>query len=96
MESKRKQHSAEFKTRVVLDALSGKFTLSELGSKYEIHPVQILKWKKKFIEEAPQIFSDKRKKETDDKEELIEELYKKVGRGQMEVEWLKKKVGLSP
>ena len=96
METKRKQHSPECKTRVVLEALSGRFTLTELASKYEVHPVQIIKWKKKFVAEAPQIFSDKRRKDTDDKDELIEELYKKVGRGQMEVEWLKKKVGISP
>lgn len=96
MTSPRRKHSAEFKTRVVLDALSGKFTINELAAKYELHPVQITKWKQTFVKQAPQIFGNELQKKDEDKDKLIEELYKKVGRGQMEVEWLKKKVGLSP
>lgn len=93
METRRKQHSAEFKTRVVLDALSGQHTLSELAAKYELHPIQIAKWKTQFIKEAPIIFSRGKEKETEEKDKLIEALYKKVGKAEMEVEWLQKKIG---
>ncbi len=95
METKKRQHSPAFKTKVVLDALGEKSTLNELASKYEVHAMQIVKWKKKFLEEAPNIFSDRRRKHEKNKDELIENLYKKVGQSEMEVEWLKKKVGYS-
>lgn len=93
METKRRQHSAEFKTRVVLDAISGQHTFSELATKYEVHPIQIAKWKTQFIKEAPGIFSRGKEKETEEKDKLIEALYKKVGKAEMEVEWLQKKIG---
>lgn len=88
----RRKHSAEFKTRVVLDALSGRFTISDLAAKYELHPVQITKWKQKFIRDAPQVFGDEFKKKDEEKDRIIEDLYKKVGKAKMELEWLKKKV----
>mgnify|MGYP001610776872 CR=1 FL=1 len=93
METKRRQHSTEFKTRVVLDTLSGQHTLSELAAKYELHPIQIAQWKTQFIKEAPRIFSRGKEKETEEKDKLIEALYKKVGKAEMEVEWLQKKIG---
>ncbi|WP_319584889.1 transposase [uncultured Pseudodesulfovibrio sp.] len=44
--SKRRHFSAEFTAKVALDALSGEMTLSELDSKYKIHPNQVSTWKK--------------------------------------------------
>lgn len=92
MESKRRQHSAEFKARVAIDALSGQHTLAELAAKYEVHPMQISKWKTEFEKQAPKIFTRGKDRETEEKDKLIEDLYKKVGKAEMENEWLKKKV----
>lgn len=92
----RRKHSAEFKTKAVLEALSGRFTINELAKKYELHPVQITKWKQKFVRDAPQIFGDDVQQKDLEKDKLIEDLYRKVGKAEMEVEWLKKKVGYSP
>jgi transposase len=39
--NKRKKHSNEFKTKVVLEALKDRLTMSELAGKYELHPNQI-------------------------------------------------------
>ena len=91
---KRRQFTARFKTQVVLEALSGLSTMTELASKYELHPIQISKWKSKFLKEAPNIFSGSLKKREEQKDQLIEELYKQVGQSKVEVDWLKKKVGL--
>lgn len=41
MKRSRRKFSAEFKTKVVLEALSERLTASELAQKYEIHPNQI-------------------------------------------------------
>lgn len=94
METKRRKFSPEFKTHVVLAALREEGTLSELAGKYGVHPMQISKWRKEFLKEAPQIFSNGKNRHLEDKDKLIEELYKQVGQSKVEVDWLKKKVGL--
>jgi transposase len=94
MKNNRKTHSAKFKAEVALAALSGKFTLAELASKYEVHATQIAKWKADLAGKAEELFVDRRRKKDKSKDDLIEELYRKVGRSQIELDWLKKKVGL--
>jgi transposase-like protein len=91
---KRRQFTAKFKTKVVLEAIGGMSTMSEIASKYELHPIQVSKWRSKFLKEAEQIFSGDIKKKDEAKDDLIEELYKQIGQSKVEVDWLKKKVGL--
>lgn len=95
MVTKRRQFSPEFKTQVVLSALREEGTLSELAGKYGVHPIQISKWRKDFLKDAPHIFSNGKSRQLEDKDKLIEDLYRKVGKAEMEAEWLKKKVGYS-
>lgn len=91
---KRRQFSAKFKAQVIIEALSKVSTMAELASKHELHPIQISKWKSEFLKKAPELFSDKGGKKEKEKDNLIEELYKQVGQSKVEVDWLKKKVGL--
>ncbi len=42
----RKQHSPGFKARVAIEAIRGEKTLSQLGSQFKVHPMQIAKWRK--------------------------------------------------
>ncbi len=91
MIKQRRKHSADFKTKVVLEMLKGAETLSELSSKYEVHATQLTKWRRAFLDKAPELFSDKLTKREKADTHLNEELYKKIGQLQMELDWLKKK-----
>ena len=48
--NKRRRFSAEFKAKVALEALSGEMTLTELASKYGVHPNMISTWKRQARE----------------------------------------------
>ena len=49
---KRKQHSAEFKARVAMAALSGEKTLAELSAEFGVHPTMISNWKQELVKRA--------------------------------------------
>ncbi len=56
MGTKRKQHSAEFKFKVALEAAKEQKTLSQLGSEYELHPTQISEWKRQLLSASHTVF----------------------------------------
>lgn len=87
----RKKYSAKFKLQVVLELLSWKKTQSEITSEFSVHPSQQNSWKQQLIENAQELFKDKRVKENKENEKLIEELYKQIGQVSYERDWLKKK-----
>ena len=87
----RKNHSAGFKTKVVLEALQERETIQEIGKKYNIHPNQISTWKTQFLSKASNVFEKGISKNDDEKEKA--DLFKKVGQLQMEVDFLKKVLG---
>ena len=89
---KRKLYPKEFKARVALEALREVKTIAELSSEYEVHSAMITKWKKQLQENIADIFIRKNEQEPDDKQ-LIENLYKQIGKSQVEIDWLKKKLG---
>src|SRR3972149_4356445 len=53
----RRRFSAEFKARVVREALKEQKTLAELAAEYEVHPNQIAQWKKQLLDSLPGLFS---------------------------------------
>lgn len=87
----RKKYSAKFKLQVVLELLSWKKTQSEITSEFSVHPSQQNSRKQQLIDNAKELFKDKRAKENKENEKLIEELYKQIGQVSYERDWLKKK-----
>jgi len=85
----RKKHTAEFKTKVVLEVLSERYTVQELGRKFDLHPNQITRWKTQFLENASSIFSG-RTAQPKKQEEEEERLYKIIGQQKVEIDFLKK------
>ncbi len=55
MTTTRKQHSPQFKARVTIEAIRGEKTLSQLGSHFKVHPMQIAKWRKAALEQMPEL-----------------------------------------
>ena len=88
----RKRHSASFKAKVALEAAKQTRTIAELAKTYPVHPVQISQWKKQLLEGVETLFRDGRRRDHDDGPALQAELSERIGRLNMEVEWLKKSV----
>jgi len=97
MKRTRRKFGAEYKARVVIEALKERSTLSELAEKYELRPNQISLWKQEFIEKLSMIFGTKNKSKESSKALDPDKLYSKIGQLEMENDFLKKnlkKLGL--
>lgn len=90
---KRKKFSKEFKAKVAVEALKGQHTVNELAQEFGVHVSQINRWKKELLESAPEVFGQNKDRETKRMEMEKDQLYRKVGQLQVEVDWLKKKFG---
>lgn len=88
MKAKRRKFSGAYKARVAIEALKERETLAELSKRFEVHPTMISKWKQEFIERSGEIFETTPPEK--ENEEMIERLYTKIGRLEMERDWLKK------
>lgn len=94
MTTTRKQYSPKFKARVAIEAIRGEKTLSQLGTQFKVHPIQIAKWRKAALEQLPELFVDGRRSKARNGESDRDALYEEIGRLKVELDWLKKKVGL--
>lgn len=95
MKRHRRQFSPDWKAKIALEAIKGQRTIQEIASQYEVHPNLVTHWKRELLERAAEIFSSGKTQETKADEELKAELYQQIGKLQVEVDWLKKKSGLS-
>ena len=92
---KRKVHAPEFKAKVGLEALRGVKTINEIGQEYGVHPVQVGQWKKEIQEQAKTLFEGKRGPKPMADLQDPDRLYSEIGRLKVELDWLKKKSGIS-
>ena len=91
---KRRQFTAEFKARVI-EAIKGQKSIQERAAHYEVHPNMITTWKRQALAELPQVFSDQRSRAAESDEALKDALYQQIGKLQVQLDWLKKKSGIS-
>jgi transposase-like protein len=90
----KKSFSPEYKVKVALEAIKGIKSASEIASAYSVHPTQIGFWKRQLIDNASVLFTDKRAKDGKSQDRIIEELYKVIGKRDVELEWMKKNMQL--
>jgi transposase-like protein len=94
MSNQAKKYTPAEKAKVALEAIKGELTLSQITAKYSVHSTQIATWKKQALALLPDLFSDKGKRETNDHEMRLTELYEQIGRLKVENDFLKKKLGV--
>ena len=87
MRRKRRNHSTAFKAKVAVAALKGDRTQAELAEDFDIHPNQIIEWRKQLLEHAGQVFG-RSEKQTQESEHKIKELHAKIGQLTMERDFL--------
>jgi transposase-like protein len=95
MSAQRKTYSAEFKSKVAIEAIRGFHTINELAAQYGVHPHQISMWKAQLLEAAPGVFSGRADQQEKEAEALQDKLYQQIGKLQTELDWLKKRWDLS-
>lgn len=97
MKKSRRKFTAKFKAKVAIEALQERMTIQQIASKYEIHPNQISQWKRQFLDGAESVFESDTSAKDQQKELQSEQdkLYKKIGRLQVENDFLKKSLGES-
>lgn len=85
---KRRQFTAEFKTRLVLDVLSGVQSQAEVCRKHGINQNLLALWKSTFLERAASVFDSDASRTNE--QARIAELEQVLGRLTLENEILKK------
>lgn len=93
MSKTRRTFSDDLKFKIVIEAIKGHRQISEIATEFDVHPNQITTWKRQFLENGPSVFSKKKDSRVQDLEEKEEDLYKKIGQQQVELDFLKKSLG---
>lgn len=94
MNNIKRVHPASFKAKVALEVIKEIESITQVCSKFSIHPTQAKKWKQQLLSNIENIFSSKPSTELKAKDEIIDELYKQIGQLKVELDWLKKKLSL--
>ena len=88
MRQNRRKFTSAFKAKVAIDAIRERESLANLSTKYELLPAIISKWKQEFIDLAELVFD--KKPQVDTPADDVDMLYSKIGKLEMENDFLKK------
>jgi transposase len=91
MKKTRRNHSAAFKAKVALAAITGEKTVVELAQHFQVHPNQVSAWKAQLVEGAAQAFGAG--SEEPNLKPVVKELHAKIGQLAMENDFLSGALG---
>lgn len=86
---KRRKFTSKFKTKVVLEALSERYSLSQLAERHQLHPNQISQWKRQFVDNAEGVFDKGAKSPKEQADEEKDRLLKTIGEQKVQIDFLK-------
>lgn len=95
MSMKKRKHPPSFKATVGLEAIKEQQTISQLASRFDLHPTQVRRYRDHVRSHVSDLFKDDVSKQLASKDQLIDRLYRQVGSLTMEMDWLKKKLGVN-
>jgi transposase len=87
---KRRKFTSKFKTKVVLEALSERYTLAQLAERHKLHPNQISQWKSQFLSNAEMVFDKGIKSPKEQADQEKDRLLKTIGQLKVENDFLNK------
>jgi putative transposase len=93
MARKKTARSAEFKAKVALAAVQEQKTVQQIATLFAVHPTQVQAWKKQLLLGAIGVFQNgERFHDAAAQQSREAELFEQIGRLNMELDWLKKKL----
>jgi transposase-like protein len=88
MRRPRRNHTADFKAKVVLAALRGDKTLAELAEQFEVHANQISQWRQQAIDNMAASFCKEPVGAVSEDE--VKDLHAKIGQLTLEVDFFER------
>ena len=70
-------------------------TINQIAQEHDVHPMQVRQWKCDIQDQAKTLFEGKRGPRPVSAASSPDRLYGEIGRLKMELDWLKKKSGIS-
>jgi transposase len=94
--NRRKVYTPAFKAKIGLEAIKGDKTINEIGQEHGVHPAQVGQWKRTIQENTQSLFEvNKRGPKPVTEHQEPEKRFSEIGKLKMELDWLKKKSGIS-
>jgi transposase-like protein len=88
----RKNYPPSLKAKVAIEAIRGVKTAAQIAQAFDVHPNLVAGWKKQAMEQLQTVFAGQPATKQTDTEK--DELYQQIGRLKVELDFLKKRVGL--
>lgn len=95
MTRKYRSHTPDFKLKVALEAAKNEKTVNQISSEHKISSTQVMEWKKQLLTEGGSIFQGKKATKSVEAHEDVDLLQQQIGKLSVQVDWLKKKLGVA-